>query len=76
MKNKDWAEVSSDHNGYLRCMLLVGLFLPKRRLGDLKALTVILEVYWVSAYSLAQVLPFLLLYDIKVAKPAYMHTCD
>lgn len=45
MKNKDWAEVSSDHNGYLRCMLLVGLFLPKRRLGDLKALTVILEVY-------------------------------
>lgn len=47
MKGEDWAEVSRDQNGYLRGMLLVGLFLPKR-LGDLKALqrfTVALEVY-------------------------------
>lgn len=39
--NKYWAEISRDQNG----MFLVGLLLPKKRLGGLEALTVVMEVY-------------------------------
>lgn len=39
--NRYWAEVSRDQNG----MFLVDLLLPKKRLGGLEALAVIMEVY-------------------------------